>query len=328
MRRRQFIALFGGAAAGSFAAAAPALAQRPDKVPRVGILTPAQNGATPVLEALRKGLADFGYVDGKTIQLDFRFAKGNIDALRVLAAELAQIPVDLIVTDATPAVRAAMEATRTIPIVMGAAADPVLLGFVASIRRPGGNVTGMTIRAESLSGKRLQLLKQACPGIANVCVLMNPLSPSNPGYLRVTREAAETLGIRIATLAAGTPEELRALNAADLGRSDALVVHADGMFWNQRATILALAQAAGRPAIYPEREYADDGGLMAYGPNIPELFRRAAGYVDRILRGAKPGDLPIDEPERFDFVVNVRAARALGVAISPDFLSAANEVIE
>src|SRR5262245_43644423 len=328
MKRREIITLLGGAAAvGSVTSVIPATAQQPGKVPRVGILTPAENCATPIFDAFRQGLRDLGYVDGKTIVLDFRFAKGNIDALPELAVELVRIPVDVIVVDATPSVRAAIEATRTIPIVIGAASDPVLLGFVASISRPGGNVTGMTIRGETLSSKRLQLLKQAFPGIVSVSVLINPKNISTSLSLKVTEEAARTLGISFVPLTAGTPDELRTLSAADLS-SDALTVLPDAMFWNHRATIIAVAQAARRPAIYPEREFADDGGLIAYGPNIPDSFRRAAGYVDRILRGAKPGDLPIDEPAKFDFIVNLRMARALGFAISSDFLSAANEVVE
>jgi putative tryptophan/tyrosine transport system substrate-binding protein len=329
MRRREFITLLGGvAAAGSVNSVIPATAQQSEKVPRVGILTPAENGATPIFDAFREGLRDLGYVDGKTIVLDFRFAKGNVDALPELAAELVRIPVDVIVVDATPAVRAGVDATRTIPIVIGASWDPVLLGFVASIRRPGGNVTGMTIRGETLSSKRLELLKQAFPSIASVSVLMNPKNISTSLSLKATEEAARTLGVSFVPLTASTPDELRALSAVDLTRSDALSVLPDAMFWNHRTTIIALVQAARRPAIYPEREYADDGGLIAYGPNIPDSFRRAAGYVHRILRGAKPGDLPIDEPAKFDFIVNLRTARTFGFAISPDFLSAANEVIE
>jgi putative tryptophan/tyrosine transport system substrate-binding protein len=328
MNRRTFITLVGGAAAaGSVTRVIPATAQQPGKVPRVGILTPAENAETPIFDAFRKGLRDLGYVDGKTIVLDFRFAKGNMDALTGLAVDLARSPVDVIVVDSTAATRAALDATRTIPIV-GVSADPVQLGFVASIRRPGGNVTGMTIRLETLSAKRLELLKQAFPAIASISVLMNPKNVSSSLSLSATQEAAGMLGIRFVPLTASTPDELRTLSAADLTPSDALTVLPDAMFWNHRATIIALAQAARRPAIYPEREYADDGGLIAYGPNIPDTFRRAAGYVDRILRGAKPGDLPIDEAAKFDFVVNLRTARALGFAISPDFLSGANEVIE
>ena len=329
MRRREFMALLGGAAAaGSVMPVVPATAQQSGKVPRVGILTPAENDATPIFDAFRKAVRDLGYVDAKTIILDFRFAKGNMDALRGLAAELVRIPVDVIVIDGTSSARAAMDATHTIPIVIGVSGDPVLLGFVASIRRPGGNVTGMTIGSETLSSKRLELLKQAFPSITSVTVLLNPKNQSTSLSLGAAEQAAGVLGIRFVPLAASTPEELRALSAADLNRSDALAVLPDAMFWNHRATIIALAQAAHRPAVYPEREYADDGGLIAYGPNIPDSFRRAAGYVDRILRGAKPGDLPIDEPAKFDFIVNLRTARALGMAISPDFLSGANEVIE
>jgi putative tryptophan/tyrosine transport system substrate-binding protein len=326
--RRGFVTLCGAAVAGSVTLAIPATAQQPGKVPRVGILTPAENGATPIFDAFRRGLRDLGYIEGKTIVLDFRFARGNIDALTGLAAELVRIPVDAIVVDATPATRAAVDATRTIPIVIGAGSDPVHLGFVASISRPGGNVTGMTIRGETLSSKRLELLKQAFPRTASVSVLMNPKNVSTALSLSATEEAARALGIRVVPLAASTPDELRALNSADLARSDGLAVLPDAMFWNNRAVVIAAAQAARRPAIYPEREYADDGGLIAYGPNIPDSFRRAASYVDRILRGAKPGDLPIDEPAKFDFIINLRTARALGLAISPDFLSAANEVIE
>src|SRR5262245_11899793 len=328
-KRRQFIALVGGAVAAWWSTLViPAMAQQPGKVPRIGILTPAENDATPIFDAFRNGLRDLGYLDGNTIVLVFRFAKGNVDALKGLAAELVRTSVDVIVTDGTAATRAALDATRTIPIVIGASGDPVHLGFVASIRRPGGNATGMTIHSDALSGKRMGLLKQAFPGIASVSVLINPKNLLGSLSLTATKEAAGTLGIRFAPLAASTPDELRALGSADLTGSNALTVLPDAMFWNHRATIIALAEAAHLPAIYPEREYADDGGLIAYGPNIPDSFRRAASYVDRILRGAKPGDLPIDEPAKFDFVVNLRTARALGVAIPPDFLSGANEVIE
>jgi putative ABC transport system substrate-binding protein len=329
MRRRDVIRLIGGAAAAaSITLVKPAASQDAGKVPRVGVLSPAENDATPIFDAFRKGLHDLGYTEGKTIVLDFRFAKGNIDALPGLAAELVRIPVDIIVVDATPAMRAAFDATRTIPIVSGAAGDPVLLGLAASIRRPGGNVTGMTIRGDVLSSKRLELLKQAFPGIGSVSVLMNPKNPSTSLSLSATKEAAGVLGIRFVPLAPSTPDELRAMRPADLAGNDAVTVLPDAMFWNHRGTIIALAERARLPAIYPEREYADDGGLIAYGPSIPDSFRRAAGYVDRILRGAKPGDLPIDEPAKFDFVVNLRTAHVLGLAISPDFLSAANEVIE
>jgi putative ABC transport system substrate-binding protein len=328
VKRREFISLIGGGVAASVMPSPKAVAQQPAKVPRVGVLTPAENDATPIFDAFRNGLRDLGYVEGKSIVLDFRFGKGSTDALKGLATELVRIPVDVIVIDGTSSARAATDATRTIPIVIGAAGDPVLLGFAASIRRPGGNVTGMTIYSDTLSSKRLELLKQAFPAITSVTGLINPTNQSTPLSLGAAEQAAKALGIHFRQLAASTPEELRAFNAADLIGADALAVLPDAVFWNHRATIIALAHAARRPAIYPEREYADDGGLIAYGPSIPDSFRRAAGYVDRILRGAKPGDLPIDQPAKFDFIVNLRTARNLGMAISPDFLSAANEVIE
>ncbi len=324
MRRREFIALLGA----TLAAPVPARAQQSAKVPSVGILTPASTDATPIFAGLRRGLRDLGYIEGATIILDFRFAKGNLDVLPGLAAELVRAPVDLIVTDGNSAAQAALKATRTIPIVMGIAADALEMGLATSTARPGGNITGMTLGRLEQTGKRLQLLKQAFSDIKRAAVLLNPKSLITELSLRVTENAANALGMTISLLRAGDPNELRALEPARLSVVDGLVVIPDAMFWNNRSTIIELANAAHVPAVYPEREYADDGGLIAYGPNIPDSFRRAAGYVSRILRGAKPGDLPIDEASKFDFVVNLRTARALGFAISADFLSGADEVIE
>jgi putative ABC transport system substrate-binding protein len=330
VRRREFITLLGsGAVTWPLAAAGPGVAQQPTKIARVGILTPAATEATLVFQAFRKGIRDLGYVEGQTIVLDFRFARGNLDALPSLAAELVRIPVDVIVTDSTSGTVAAFGATRTIPIVMAATSgDPIALGVATSIARPGGNVTGMLFRSFELSGRRLQLLKVAVPATARVTVLFNPKSAIGPPGQRATEDAAKLLGLAVAPLAASDPDELRALTPAVLTGSEGLTVVNDAMYWNNRATILALASAARIPAIYPEREYADDGGLIAYGANVPDHFLQAAGYVDRILRGAKPGDLPINQSTKLDFVVNLRTARALGFALSPDFISAANEVIE
>jgi putative tryptophan/tyrosine transport system substrate-binding protein len=324
MRRREFIALLGA----TLATPDPARAQQPAKVPTVGVLTPASTDATPIFARLRRGLRDLGYIEGTTIVLDFRLAKGNLDVLPELAAELVRAPVDLIVTDGKSAAQAALKATRTIPIVMGIAADALEIGLVNSTARPGANITGMTLGRLEQTGKRLQLLKQAFPDTKRAAVLLNPKSLITQLSLRVTENAANALGMTISLLRAGDPNELRALELARLSAVDGLIVIPDAMFWNNRATIIELANAARVPAVYPEREYADDGGLIAYGPNIPDSFRRAAGYVARILRGAKPGDLPIDEASKFDFVVNLRTARALGLAISADFLSGADEVIE
>jgi putative tryptophan/tyrosine transport system substrate-binding protein len=309
-RRREFVALIGSTALGWPLAAS---GQQPTKVPRIGILTPAESDATPIFSGLRRGLRDLSYIEGATIILDFRFGKGNLDALPELAAELVRVPVDLIVTDGNSAAHAALEATRTIPIVMGIAADAIEAGLVTSTARPGGNITGMTLGRIEQIGKRLQLLKQAFPGTKRATVLLNPKSPIWQLSFRITEDAAKVLGMTISPLAAGSPDELHALKPIALVGVDGLVVIPD-------ATCV--------PAVYPEREYADDGGLIAYGPNIPDSFRRAAGYIARILQGAKPGDLPVDDASKFDFVVNLRTAHALGLTISPDFLSGADEVIE
>jgi putative tryptophan/tyrosine transport system substrate-binding protein len=325
MRRREFITLLGSAAA---AWPLAAHAQQPAKVPRVGILSPAANETAATLTAFREGIRDLGYVEGQTVELDFRLSKGIMDALPALAAELVRIPVNVIVTDSTSGTLAAFAATRTIPIVMGATGgDPVALGLAKSLSRPGGNVTGTNFLS-GLSDKRLQLLKQAFPGAQTVAVLANPTGASSVSEMPKVEMAATRIGIRLVSLAASTPAELRALAPAALSGGHGLLVVPDAMLWNNRATIIDLASKARVPAIYPEREYADDGGLIAYGANVPEHFRLAAGYVDRIIRGANPADLPINASSQFDFIVNLRAAHALGLTLSPDFVSAANEVIE
>jgi putative ABC transport system substrate-binding protein len=324
MRRREFFAVIGSAAV-----AWPLAAQQSGKVPRVGILSPAADEEAASLVAFRKAIRDLGYVEDETIILDFRISKGNYDVLPELAMQLVRVPVAVIVTDTTSATQAAASATRTIPIVMAASGgDPVALGWAASLNKPGGNVTGMLLLSLPLTAKRLQLLKYAFPAITRVTFLFNPTSAIGPPGLRATEQAAKLLGIAINPIAVGSPNELRALQPASLAGSDGLSVIADGMFWNNRAVIITLASAARIPAIYPEREYADDGGLIAYGANVPDHFRQAAGYVDRILRGEKAGDLPINASSKLDFVVNLRAARALGLTISPDFQSSANDLIE
>ena len=325
MRRREFIALLGGTAV---AMPRAARAQQPSKVPRVGILSPASSDAAGTLTAFREAIRDLGYTEGQTIALEFRLSKGIIDALPALAAELVRIPVNVIVTDTTSATLVAFAATRTIPIVMGSCGgDPIALGLAKSLSRPGGNVTG-TFFLAGLSDKRLQLLKQAFPGVQKVAVLANPKSAISVSELPKAEIAAARIGIRLLSLAASTPDELRALVPAALLGSDGLLVMPDGMFWNNRTTITDLAVKARVPAIYPEREYADDGGLISYGANVPEHFRQAAGYVDRILRGASPGELPINATSKFDFMINLRTAHVLGLTPSADFISAAGEVIE
>jgi putative ABC transport system substrate-binding protein len=323
MKRRKFITLLGGAAIWPIAARA----QQP-AVPRVGILSPAASETAATLTAFREGIRDLGYVEGQTIALDFRLSRGIMDALPTLAAELVRIPVNVIVTDSTSATLAAFGATRTIPIVMGATGgDPVALGLAKSLSRPDGNVTGTQLLT-GLSQKRLQLFKQAFPGAKCIAVLANPKDAISVSEMPKAEMAAARIGVRVLPFAASTPTELLAFAPSALSGCDGLLVMPGGMFWNNRATILGIASMARVPAIYPEREYADDGGLIAYGPNVPAHHRLAAGYVDRILRGANAGDLPINATSQFDFVINLRAANALGLVLPPDFVSAANEVIE
>lgn len=325
MTRRDFILLLAAAVLAPMNAAA----QQSTHVPRVGVLTPADDGATPIFNAFRRALSDLGYIDGRTIVLEFRFAKGDAAQLPRLARELVELPVDIIVTDSSTAARAALAATRTIPIVMGiATGNPVEMGLIASTAHPGGNVTGTTLGAIELNGKRLQLIKQAFPRVAHVALLLSSQNAAAADYLISTERVSAALSERITVVRVFRPADLEGLTPTDLAGADALAVLPDAMFWNHRAAIIDLADRARIPAIYPEREYADDGGLIAYGPNVPDAFRRAAGYIDRILRGAKPGDLPIDEAAKFDFVINLRTAHKLGLEFPPDFIARADEVIE
>jgi putative tryptophan/tyrosine transport system substrate-binding protein len=325
MRRRDFIKVVAGSVVTWPLAAR---AQQPAKMPRVGILSPAASETAATLAAFREGIRELGYIEGQTIAFDFRLSNGIVDALPALAVELVRIPVNVIVTDSTTATLAAFNATRTIPIVMGATGgDPVGLGLAKSLSLPGGNVTG-THLLTGLSHKRLQLLKLAFPGAERVAVLANPKDAITVFDMSNAVIAAAEVGVRLLPFEASTPAELRVLAPSALSATDGLLVLPSGMFWNNRATIIATASLARLPAIYPEREYADDGGLIAYGPNVPEHFRLAAGYVDSILRGTNPGDLPINATSKFDFVINLRTARVLGLTLSPDIVSAANEVIE
>jgi putative tryptophan/tyrosine transport system substrate-binding protein len=328
MRRRDFVALVGGSAIAGLTASDPAAAQQPAKVFRVGVLSAGETDATAAYDGFRNGLRDLGYVEGQTVILDFRFAKGDFQTIPALAETLIRVPVDVILAESSTIAHAAQSVTRTVPIVIALGFDPVAAGLAASAAHPGGNVTGMTIGVNELGGKRLELLKQAISGLVRVTVLLNPSTPLARPILHATEDAAKALGIEIKTLSAGSADELRALRSSAFSGSDALIVLPDSMFWGYRTTIVGIAAAAAIPAIYPERDYADDGGLMAYGANVPDAFRRAAGYVDRILRGAKPGDLPIDEAAKFDFVINLKTAHRLGLSLPPLFIARADEVIE
>jgi putative ABC transport system substrate-binding protein len=331
-RRRDLLELCAAAFLASAAAGAWPLAARaepPPKIPRVGVLSPAVNEATPVVEAFRQGLHELGYVEGRNIILEYRFAQDDFSVLRRLAEELVNLPVDVIVTRGATAARAAAAATRTIPIVLGSIGDPVVLGLVDNLARPSGNITGFTLMGGELSAKRVDLIRTAFPDATSITVLLNPSNSGADAYLRIAEEAAGSLGLAVARVEAESPQALRALRPEVLGRAGGPVLVIGGpMFWEHRQEIVALVAAARVPALYPEREYADDGGLMAYGPSVPAGFRQAAGYVDRILRGAKPGDLPIQQPVKFDFVVNLKTAKELGLTIPLSILARAEEVIE
>jgi putative ABC transport system substrate-binding protein len=308
-------------------AAGPGAAQQPGKPFHIGILSPAERTSTKVFDAFRKGLAEFGYIDGQNIRIEYRLAAGDYSRLPAMAGELVRLPVDIIVTDGGGVVEIAHDATRTIPIVGGVGPDPVKAGLAASLAHPGGNVTGFTGFGVELSAKRLQLLKEAFPAISRIAALWNPTDPV--AILRATEEAAGTLGLQLHTIEVPTPDQIPArFETTTAAGAEALIVLPDAMFWNQRVQIVTLAAQHRMPVIYPEREYADEGGLLAYGQNVPDNWRRAAIYVDKILKGAAPGDLPIERPTRFELVVNLKTAEALGLAIPPSILNRADEVIE
>jgi putative ABC transport system substrate-binding protein len=301
--------------------------QTQSKIPRVGILSVADSEREPKFDAFRESLRDLGYVEGRNIILEFRLAHGDLSLGPQLAAELVALPVDIIVADGVTA--SAVDATNRIPIVATALMDPVQRGWASSLSRPGGNITGFTLMHTELNAKRLELLRTAFPYINAVAALVNPANPSHKLGLEQTETAAGSLGLgNIARVEAESAAALRALRPAVFSAANAVVIVPDGMFYDYRRDVVVLVNAARLPAIYPEREYADDGGLMVYGANVPDNCRRAADYVDRILKGAKPGDLPIQEPVKFDFVVNLKTAKELGLTIPPLILDRADEVIE
>jgi putative ABC transport system substrate-binding protein len=305
-------------------------AQQPKaKTPRVGILSPAEKTSTKIFDAFREGLRDLGYVDGQNIIIEYRLAAGDYSRLPTLAGELVRLPVDVIVVDGGPKVaQIAKDATSTIPIVGGLGADPVAAGLVRSFAHPGGNVTGFATLGIELSGKRLQLLKEAFPETLRVAVLRNSAT-ANLSALHATEEAAHYLGVQLRRIDIDGPNKIATgFETALSGGAEALIVEADAMFWNERKQIVALATKYRVPAIYPEREYVDDGGLLAYGRNVLESWSRAVWYVDQILKGAKPGDLPIEQPTKFALVINLKTAKALGLTIPPSILARADEVIE
>jgi ABC-type uncharacterized transport system substrate-binding protein len=304
-------------------------AQQPGKVPRIGILYAGSPSAvSPRAEAFRQGLRDLGYVEGKNIVIEWRYAEGKLDRLPALAAELVRLKVDIIVTGGAAATRPAKEATVTIPIVMAQETDPVGNGFVASLARPGGNITGLATLSPEISGKRLELLKETVPRLSRLAVLGTSTEPGNVQSLKETEFAAKTFGVKLQYLDVRAPKDIEtAFRAASKGRADAVLLLASAVFISQRAEIVNLVAKSRLPAIYPFREFVDDGGLMTYGASFIDLFRRAAIYVDKILKGAKPADIPVEQPKKFEFILNLKAAKQIGLTIPPNVLARADKVI-
>jgi putative ABC transport system substrate-binding protein len=326
MRRRGFILTALGAL---FIAPEPLSGQQgPAKIPRIGILSPAERPNTKIFDPFREGLRELGYIDGQNIRIEYRLADGDFSRLPAMADELVRLPVDIMVVDGGANVtQVAHDATRTIPIVGGVGPDPTAAGLAASLAHPGGNVTGFYSFGSELSTKRLQLLKEACPTISRMAAMRSSASPAS--VRRAIEEAALTLGVELYTIDIATPDQIPiGLETEVAGGAKALVVLPDAMFWNERVRIVALAAKHRMPAIYPEREYVDEGGLFAYGPSIPDQWRRRATYVDKILKGAKPADLPVEQPTRFELVVNLKTAKTIGLTIPPSILARADEVIE
>jgi len=323
--RREFITLLGGGAA---AWPIPARAQQPAKLPTIGFLgestPPAQSERTA---AFVQRLRELGWIEGRTVVVEYRWAEGRSERFAEIATEFVRLKVDAIATSSTPAVIAAKQVTSVLPIVavMG---DPVGTGLVASLARPGGNVTGLSVVAPDLAGKRLELLREVVPGIRRLAVLANVSNPMSVLEIGEVQAAARALGLDVVTLEIRRSEDIALAFETLKGRAQALYVAGDPLVVANRIRINTSALGARLPTMYSYREYVEAGGLMCYGPNFPSLFRRAGDFVDKILRGAKPADLPIEQPTKFDLVINLTTAKALGLTISESFLLRANEVIE
>ena len=327
MNRRQMIVALSGAAAWPIAARA----QQMGKVPRIGYLGSSSPSLEPhFVEAFRQKLRELGHIEGENIAIEYRWAEGQDRRLPELATELVRLQPNVIVTAGTPGALAAMQATKTIPIVMASSGDPVGAGLVTSLARPGGHVTGFTIVGPQIEGKRLDLLKEAVPELSRVAVLWNPSYPASVSYFNTIENAGRTLRISLDPVA-----EVRRANELDnaffaiaSARPRALLVVADRFLLAHRKRIVEFAAAKRLPGMFPYREYVEAGGLMSYAPSNIELFRGAATYVDKILKGAKPGDLPVQEPTKLELIVNLKTSKAIGLTVPESFLLRADELIE
>jgi putative ABC transport system substrate-binding protein len=311
-----------------YALSLPAEAQQAMKIPRIGFLGSVSSSAR--VEAFRQGLRELGYVEGKNIVIEWRHHEGKLDRLPALAAELVRLKVDIIITAGAPAARAAKEATVTIPIVMMQVGDPVGSGFVVSLARPGGNITGLSILAPELSGKRLELLKEIIPKLSRVAVFGTSTTPDNAQALREVEVAAGAFGMKLQYLDVLDPKDIgTAFRGASKGRAEAILMLVLGNIASAgRTQLVDFAVKSRLPVIYTGREAVEAGGLMSYGVNLSDLDRRAAVYVDKILKGAKPADLPVEQPKKFEFIINLKAAKQIGLTIPPNVLARADKVIK
>jgi putative ABC transport system substrate-binding protein len=325
MNRRVFLGTLAG---GLLAAPLAAEAQQAGRVPLVGYLSPA-SARSPGYVIFRQSLRELGYIDGQNIAFDDKFAHGQATRLPALAIELVRENVDIIVANSPPAIRAVKDATRTIPVVMLTGDDPVRSGYVASLARPGGNITGVTFRIVDLFAKQMEILKQAAPGLRRVAVLWDPTMPTIKEDLREVRAAAHVLGLQLQVVEVREASDYdRAFAAMTRERADALVTVGSPTFIQDRSRIVSLAAKHRLPAIYGFKEDVEAGGLLSYGPSQADAVRIAASYVNRILKGAKPADLPVEQPTKFELVINLKAAKALGLTIPPSLLLRADEVIQ
>jgi putative tryptophan/tyrosine transport system substrate-binding protein len=305
-------------------------AQQPAKVPRIGFLSSLSPAAVSArMDAFRQGLRELGYVEGKNIVIESRWAQGKTERLPELAAELVRLKVDVIVTGGPAVNRFANEATVTIPIVLAFDNDPVGNGFAASLARPGGNITGLSTQYPEISGKQLELLKEIVPRLSRVAILGNSIQPGNPQALREVELAAKAFGVKLQYLDVLSPEDIEtAFRAANKGHADAVLVLASQLVTSHPKQFAELAAKSRLPAIYWSSEFVEAGGLMAYSVSITDLFRRTATYVDKILKGAKPAELPVEQPTKFEFVINLKAAKQIGLTIPPNVLARADKVIK
>jgi putative ABC transport system substrate-binding protein len=315
----------------SLAAPLAAKAQPTAKVPLVGWLLEAHapSGSPENLEAFRQSLRELGYIEGKNINVAYRFGEGRHDRFAALAVELVRLEPDVIVADGAGTIRAARNATRAIPIVMMHSTDPVAAGLVASLARPGGNITGVITLSPELLAKRLALLKESFPAVARVAVLIGRKDSATTARLEEMQRAAQSLALRLQVLEVKTPSDLNpAFQAAAKGRADALIELPAHVFHEHEKQLVDFAARNRLPAVFHTRDFVEAGGLMSYGAHYPDLYRRVAVYVDKILKGAKPGDLPVEQPTKFELVINMKTAKALGLTIPPSLLLRADQLIE